>query len=253
MKLIKKTILITGASSGIGRAVALELGKRGNQIVVTARRDDLLKSLAAEIEATGAECLALKNDALDESAAARAVEAARERFGGIDVALLNIGSGPVMNLANVSAEEIKLNMAINYDTMVNFLVPLIRLMKEQRRGVIAQTNSLAGFLGLPMQGPYSAAKAAGRILLDAGRLELRKYNIKVINLYPGFVGTHKSSHNEMPKPFEMSEAECAEHIIHALEKEKNDYLFPFSLRWLIRLGRVLPKRITGQILMKVAG
>lgn len=250
MKLSNVTILITGASSGIGRKVAELLSLQGNNIVITARRKEELDKLAQIIESNGSHCLAMAIDALDESGAEGVVAEAVKQFGGIDVALFNIGDGPSFNMATTSAADIKSNMQINYDSMVNYLVPVIQQMKMQQVGIIAHTNSLAGFLGLPMQGPYSAAKAAGRILLDSCRIELAAYNISVVTLYPGFVATERVAEDGIPAPFEISETVAAKHMIKGIEKEKPDYLFPRSLKTLITLARVLPKSMVGGLLKR---
>lgn len=250
MKLEDKTILIVGASSGIGRATAVALADRNNRLVVCARRQDLLETLESDIEARGSQCLFIETDALDQSAAESVIDASVEKFGGIDVALLNVGEGPSFNMDRCSVDEVWDNMALNYLTMVNYLIPLIQLMKKQGHGLIAHTNSLAGFLGLPMQGPYSAAKAAARILMDACRLELREQNIKFVSLHPGFVATKRVANDDIPAPFEISEAVAARHVIKGIEREKSDYLFPFVMKLLIRLAGILPKPVTGYLLLK---
>lgn len=250
MNIQNKTILITGASSGIGRALAIELAKFGNRIAITARREVLLNEVAEAIQAAGGDCLVLPGDALDANQAEQDIENTIKQFGSVDIAVLNIGDGPAFNMSTAGADAISHNMRLNYDTMVNYLVPLVRIMKDHNHGMLVHTNSLAGFLGLPMQGPYSAAKAAGRILLDTCRIELETFNIKVISLYPGFIATARVADDGIPAPFEMTEAEAVNHMIHAIDKEKSEYLFPFSLRWLIRLARVLPKPVTKQVLKR---
>jgi NAD(P)-dependent dehydrogenase (short-subunit alcohol dehydrogenase family) len=117
--------------------------------------------------------------------------------------------------------------------------------------LIAHTNSLAGFLGLPQQGPYSAAKAACRILMDTCRIELADDNIRFVSVHPGFVATDRVANDGIPALMEISEQRAAEHVIYAMEKEKRDYLFPFPMRWLIRLARVLPKPVVGYITTKM--
>lgn len=251
MKITNKTVLIAGASAGIGRAVAVALAKQGNRLVVTARRQAELDSLAAEAIELGSECIAIASDALDEQQAANVVAATVEKFGGIDLAILNIGDGPSFNMATETAAAVKQNMGLNYDTLVNYLVPVIAQMRTQGHGHIAHTNSLAGFLGLPQQGPYCAAKAAGRILMDTSRIELADDNIKFTSLYPGFVATERVADDGIPAPFEISEETAAMHMIKGIEKEKMDYLFPFPLRWLIRLARVLPKSVVGFLTSKM--
>jgi short-subunit dehydrogenase len=134
--------------------------------------------------------------------------------------------------------------------MVNFLVPLIAHMKANKVGLIAHTNSLAGFLGLPMQGPYSAAKAACRFLMDACRIELKPFGIKLVSAYPGFVASERVAEDGIPAPFEISEQAAAGHIIKAMTKERADYLFPLVTGCLIQLALILPKSITGFLLSK---
>lgn len=250
MKLTNKTILIVGASSGIGRKVAEILSLSNNNLILTARRQELLDEAAQVIEANGSRCLAIATDAMDEQKAEAAVQQAVKHFGQIDVALLNIGAGPSFNMSKTSAEDVKQNMQLNYDSMVNYLIPVIQQMKSQGQGIIAHTNSLAGFVGLPMQGPYSAAKAAGRILMDSCRIELADFNISVVSLYPGFVATQRVLDDGIPSPFQISETQAVNYIIKGIEAKKADVLFPASLKCLITLARVLPKPLLSKILKR---
>lgn len=175
MILRNKTILIVGASSGIGRCLSLELSHYQNRIVVFARRIEFLNHLATEIRANGSQVLVIDGDALDKNCAEDAVLQIVNTFGEIDVAVLNVGDGPAFNMSVTTVDEISWNMDVNYISLVNFIVPLIAQMKKQANGLIVHTNSLAGFLGLPMHGPYSAAKAAYRILMDTCRTELKSF------------------------------------------------------------------------------
>jgi len=245
-----KTILIIGASSGIGREVAKQLSKNSNRIIICARRQNELEQLSKEIEALGSTALAIPVDALDQIQASELVTQTITKFGSIDIALLNVGDGPSFNMSRATVDDITRNMDINYTSMVNFLVPLIAQMKTQGFGTIAHTNSLAGFIGLPMQGPYSAAKSASRLLLDSCRTELKPFGIKFVSVYPGFIATDRVQDNGIPAPFEISEQKAATHIIKAIEKEKNDYLFPFVTASLIRVARLLPKRVTQYLVSK---
>jgi len=245
-----RVVLIVGASSGIGRAVALKLAAAGAKLVITARRGDRLDSLAAEITAGGGECLPLAADALDESAAAEVVDSAVARFGRIDVVLLNAGGAPALDMRTMDAGQVNAYMRSNYDVTVNYLFPVLGQMRKQASGLVAHTNSLAGFLGVPLQGPYSAAKGATRLLLDTCRLEYAEWGIKFVTVYPGFVATESTQDDGMPAPLEISEEAAADHILYALRKEKADYLFPMLMRWLIRLAAVLPKPVVNWILSR---
>ena len=246
-----KVILITGASSGIGKATALALSHGHNRIIITARRKELLSDVAQIIEKNGSEALAISGDALDEEQAAGIVQQAVQRFGRIDIALLNIGAGPSLSIATAAPDDIRQNMRVNYDTMINFFCPLVQQMKAQDSGgIIANTNSLAGFLGLPMQGQYSAAKAACRIFLDTARIELKQFNIRILTICPGFVVTERNKQPGIPASFTMSLEEAAGHVLKALKSESKEYLFPTRLKMAIMLPRFLPRFITERILAR---
>jgi len=251
MDLKDKAILITGASSGIGKAVALALSHGHNRIVMVARRTELLSDVADAIQKNGSETLAMVGDALDEEQAASIVQQAVLRFGRIDIALLNIGAGPSLSIAKASPDEIKQNMRVNYDTMINFFCPLVQQMKTQDSGgIIANTNSLAGFLGLPTQGQYSAAKAACRIFLATARIELKQFNIRVLTICPGFVVTERNKQPGIPSSLTMSMDDAAGHILKALKSESKEYLFPTRLKMAVMLPRFLPRFATERILSR---
>ena len=248
MNFENKVILIVGASSGMGRVVASKLSVVGAKLVITARTKSKLESLETEILAKGGECLCIAADALNEHAAEDVVKSAVARFGRIDVVLLNAGGAPAIDMRTMSAADVKNYMRLNYDVTVNYLFPVLEQMKKQRSGFVAHTNSLAGFLGIPLQGPYSAAKGATRLLIDTCRLEFSEFGIKFINIYPGCVATEVTKNDGMEAPLEMSEDKAADHILYALRKEKANYMFPLIMRWLIRLALVLPQSIVNLIL-----
>jgi NAD(P)-dependent dehydrogenase (short-subunit alcohol dehydrogenase family) len=243
-----RTLLVAGASSGIGRHVALQAAARGAALVVTARSGDLLDSLAELIRAGGGTCLALPADATDPVAVEAMLATAEAQAGPIDAALLNVGAGPAYHLPTATTADVLGAMRANYETTVNYLVPLVARMRG-RGGLIAHTNSLAGLVGVPMQGPYSAAKAAVRILLDTYRTELRGSGIRFLSVHPGFVATERTSGDGIPAPFEISEQQCAARIIRAMESGRTDVAFPWQTATLTRLLRILPKPLAGRIML----
>ncbi len=243
-------VLIVGASSGIGRAIALQLAAQGAILVVTARREDRLRTLQSEIKSMGGQCLAVAADALDEDAATRVVSKTIETFGRIDTAILNAGGAPALDMRRMNASDVRYYMRSNYDVCVNYLFPALEQMKKQRHGLVVTTNSLAGFLGVPLQGPYSAAKGALKLLIDTCRLEFFEFGIRFVSVYPGFVATDATQDDGMPAPFEISEENAARHIIRAMRREKPDYLFPAVMRWTIRLALILPSPIVRWVLRR---
>jgi short-subunit dehydrogenase len=250
--LVDQTILVVGASSGIGAQVAREIAGHGNRVVLVARRTAELEAVAAEVRAAGSACLPITADALDPQAAAAVVARTVAEFGGVDVALLNAGQGPDMAIAEVGVDDIARVMALNYDVTVNYLVPLVAQMRRQRDGLIAQTNSLAGLMGIPRQGPYSAAKAAVRMLIDAARIELVPDGVRFTSIYPGFVATARVNADGLPKPFQISEEAAARHVLSALRREPANMSFPWRMSALVRLLRALPAPVSGAVLRKLA-
>ncbi|WP_329267761.1 SDR family NAD(P)-dependent oxidoreductase [Streptomyces sp. NBC_01451] len=248
-----RTVLIVGASSGIGAAVARRLAPAGNRLVLTARRAPELAAVAREVRAAGSACLDIAADALDPEAAAGVVAAAVAEFGTVDIALLNAGQGPDMAMDRVSAADVSRIMALNYDVVVNYLVPLIRQLGEQPGGgLIAHTNSLAGLMGIPRQGPYSAAKAAVRTLIDTARVELAPRGIRFTSIHPGFVGTDRVDADGLPKPFQVSQERAAQYVVHALEREPAQACFPWRTTALVRTLRALPTPVSDRVLRLLA-
>jgi NAD(P)-dependent dehydrogenase (short-subunit alcohol dehydrogenase family) len=153
-------------------------------------------------------------------------------------------------MRRMQAGDVLAYMRSNYDVAVNYLFPVLQQMRLQRGGLIAVTNSLAGLLGVPMQGPYSAAKGALRLLIDTCRVEFAEYGIRFVSVYPGFVATEATTNDGMPAPLQMSEERAVEHLMRAIRRECMDYTFPWQMRWLIGLSNLLPKRLVVRILRR---
>ncbi|MER5447083.1 SDR family NAD(P)-dependent oxidoreductase [Streptomyces sp. NPDC002764] len=252
-RITDRTILIVGASSGMGAEVARQLAPGKNRLVITARRAPELARIAEQVRAAGSSCLDIAADALDPRRAADVVAAAAGEFGSVDIALLNAGAGPDMAMDQLSVADVSRITALNYDVVVNYLIPLTeQMLRQPDGGLIAHTNSLAGLMGIPRQGPYSAAKAAARTLLDAARVELEPRGIRFTNIFPGFVATQRISEDGLPKPFEISEERGARHVVRALEREPAQAYFPWPTAALVRTLRALPTPLASLILRQLA-
>jgi short-subunit dehydrogenase len=249
MKLVEKTVMITGASSGLGRAIALELSRRENNIIATARREHLLITLKEKIEAQGSQCISIAADATDREQVREVINAGVEAFKKIDVAILNAGGGTGVSMANTSPEVLIKQMRKNYDTLVKFLCPLIDHMKKSG-GTIAYTSSPAGYFGLPKSGPYGAAKSAGRYLFDTCRIELANSPIKFVTLLPGFTYTEGFKSDDVPfKALIIKKERAVREMIYAIEHDKTNYIFPKRIKLLIAIGQILPEPIRRKILL----
>ncbi len=251
-----KVVLVTGASSGIGRAVAVALSRHHNTLVVTARRAALLESLAEEIEANGSRCLAIAGDATDSAHAEDVAHRAVQEFSRVDIAILNVGAGPASNTLTSSAESILGAMRTNYDSLINFYVPVMRQMKKQTSEcMILHVNSLAAYFGIPMQGEYAAAKAAGRIFLETARMELDRFgfrHIKIQTVHPGFVATEATANDGVPAPNEISEEGAAEYVLAGIRRGQNENRFPLGTALAVRVGRLAPYWLRKRVLLSEA-
>lgn len=246
MDIDSKVILITGASSGIGRATALALAPHNNKIVIVARRDSLLQEVASKVKELGSDCLYFAGDALDEGFCENVVQKTVEIYGRIDIAIMAVGIGPPSNALTASAEKIKYCMDVNFDTFIDFYVPVMRQMKAQASEcMIAHVNSLASFFGVPMQGDYTAAKGGARLFLETARMELKHFgykHIRIQTIHPGFVDTEAVRNDGIPAPNEISEKKAAEYIIKGIKKNKKRNMFPFVTALLVRLSiRISPE------------
>ena len=252
MNLEDKVVVVTGSTRGYGFAIAESMLEAGASVAITGRSKEAIQQAVDRLQTKG-RVNGFVLDVREERHVYNLVKDVLKEFGRIDIALLNIGIGPSLNIATACPGDIKQNMRMNYDTMVNFFCPLVKQMKTQDSGgIIANTNSLAGFLGMPTQGQYSAAKAACRIFLDTARIELKPFNIRVLTLCPGFVVTERNKHHGLPKSLTMSMDEAAQHILKALKSETREYMFPPSLKMAVVVGRALPNFLKDKILSKMA-
>jgi len=184
-----KTILVTGASAGIGRASALALAREGASLVLTARREARLQELAAAVEKAGGRAVWVAGDARDEQTALRAVAAATGKFGRLDVLVNNAGAGIYKNLVDTSADEYQHLFDTNVRSTFLFTRHAVPVMLQQRSGTILMISSMAGLYGFPGEAVYCATKFAQVGFAQALDKELRTSGIKVGIICPGGVKT----------------------------------------------------------------
>lgn len=242
--------LITGASSGIGRALALALAARGETIVALARRKDLLDALAAEIRSRGGKALAVRCDVTEPEQVRAACAAAVQSFGIIDRLIANAGGGDRTPVDHFRAESISGMLALNAGGAANCIEAVLPSMLERRSGHIVLMSSLAASRGLPGAAGYSAAKAAVTAMGEALRAELRGRGVDVTILSPGFVAAkeHKKS-----RPFEVPLAAATETLVKAILARRRSCAFPLPLVLIAGLLRLLPAALSDRIAMRLRG
>ena len=239
----EKVVLITGASSGIGRALALELGRRGARLGLTARRGEELLKLSEEIERAGGEALALPADVRDPAAMNDAAATVRERWGRVDVLVANAGMSSTTAGTKLNASEVGDVISVNVLGVVNSVAAVLPGMLERRAGHLVAISSLASYRGMPKSGAYSASKAAVSTLFESLRVDLRQSGIDVTTIHPGFVRTPLTAGRKKKLPFLLEPDDAARRIIRAVERRARTYAFPWQLASLVRVIKHLPGRL----------
>jgi short-subunit dehydrogenase len=227
-----RVVLITGASSGIGEALARQCARDGAHLVLTARRVERLANLASELEALGAQALPVACDVTRDGDLERAVAAAMERFGRIDVAVANAGFGVAGNFERLSIDDYRRQFETNFFGVLRTAKACLGPLKASR-GVLALVGSVAGHIPLPGNSPYCASKFAVHALAGALRAELRGQGVAVVLVTPGFVeseirqvnnqGTHRpDAVDPIPAFLTMPAATAAKQIASGIARRKRE-------------------------------
>lgn len=239
MNLKNKVILITGASSGIGAAVARRFAEEGALLALTARRKDLIARIAQQLEVK-TRVAAYKCDVRNLDEIRNVYHQIKIDFGKVDIAFLNSGVSLRSDVKNFHSEKAREIFDTNVMGLINCVDVLLPDFMSEKRGVIAGVSSLADSRGFPKSGFYCASKAAASIFLESLRIELRTYNVKVITVRPGFVKTPMTDKNEFFMPFLMEPDKAADIIVNGIKKEKSRIQFPLPISLAVRILRIIP-------------
>jgi len=236
-----KNVIITGASSGIGRELAAQLGKRGARLGLIARRDGQLREVVQQIRNAGGVADLRAVDVRSSASLAAAVDELEQSLGATDVAVACAGvyrHTPSAKLEPAAFEEV---MATNLAGVTNLFAAVIPGMVARGHGHIAAIASLAGLIGMPEGGAYSASKAAVIMLLRSLRLDLARHGIRVTMICPGFVDTPMITDEERRTIWGLIPAEtAARKVARAIELGRAEVGFPWG-QWLeVRLAGLVP-------------
>lgn len=235
-----KTVMITGASSGIGRGLALELSKRGAQLGLIARRADKLAELTREIETANGKAIALPADVMDAASLATAATQLRATFGPIDVLIANAGVGATVDGAELKGSTVAGVINVNVLGAANSVEAVVPEMVKRGSGQLVVISSLAAYRGLPKSAAYCASKAAVSAFFESLRLDLQPRGIDVTIIHPGFIKTPLTAGRHAQMPFLMELEDAVAEIISAIEKRKKSYAFPWQLATIVRAGMIMP-------------
>jgi NAD(P)-dependent dehydrogenase (short-subunit alcohol dehydrogenase family) len=224
--------VVTGATSGLGRELAVQLGRRGWRVAVTGRRADALQETAALVSAAGGQALLLPGSVTEDDEVRGHYAAIKSAWGGLDWAILNAGVGDAMDAREFSAELVRWTFDANVFGAARWMEAVIPDMLAQGSGVIAGIASLAAFRGLPKSGPYSASKAALVTLLESARVDLRGSGVDVVTVCPGFVKSEMTDRNDARSmPFLMETSDGAAAILRGIDARRRVVHFPWPLSY----------------------
>lgn len=224
---------ITGASTGIGRELALKLAARGIQVAASARSASRLASLGSGITP-------YPLDVTDADAVAETVALIERELGPIDLAVLGAGTYTPLTADQFSTAAMRSTLETNLMGVVHGMAELLPRMRQRGRGHVSFIASVAGYRGLPKAFAYGASKAALINMAESLQPELARAGIALSVINPGFVETPMTAQNDFPMPFLMKPDAAADRIIAGLVKGKFEIAFPRRFVAIMKLARILP-------------
>jgi short-subunit dehydrogenase len=246
-QLAGKRILISGASQGIGRALALAAARRKARLIVSARSGDLLQSLAEDLQKEGADYIAVTGDVTNADDRQRMLEAAIEHFNGLDILINNAGIGATGHFAEATEERLRSIFEVNFFGLAEMTRLAIPLLRQGDKPLLVNISSIVGKRAVPARSEYSASKYAVQGLSEALRGELVRYKIDVLTVCPGLTATNFPKNmleNKAKWPLDhtraMSAEQVAEATLRAIEKGKREILLTRGGWFLVTINRFFP-------------
>lgn len=246
----KPITLITGASSGIGAALAQRLARHGDHVILVARRLRLLQEVAAQIAKAGGSCEISVCDVTIGEATRACVDEALRKHGRIDRLILNAGGGGRTLPEHLTSDEIRAALELNLFGVVNFIEAALPTLLQQGGGQIVAVGSIAGYRGLPRAASYGAAKAALMNYIESLRIDLAPKGISVTLAAPGFVIT-KDTKKQRSKPMAMELDRAVDILANSILKKKRYVAFPRPLVCLAHVVRVLPASLYDRLMRRL--
>jgi short-subunit dehydrogenase len=246
-----KIVWITGASSGIGEALAIYMARQGYCVAVSARSADKLQQLAGQNYGAG-RIVAYPADVTNAEVVAKTVAAIQHDLGQLNIAVLNAGTHIPEGGIELNMDAVRKQFDINVFSVMECLRQLIPSMR-QNHGHIAVVASVAGYRGLPRAIGYGASKSALITMTEAMRLDCEKLGIKLQLICPGFVKTPLTDKNDFPMPFLIGVDKAAAIIYRGLMSSRFEIVFPWPMAVVMKLLRILPYRLYFAAIRAVTG
>jgi short-subunit dehydrogenase len=257
MQFHNRTILITGAASGIGRSLALQMARAGAQLALLDCNENGLRPLEETLKAEGHRCSIAVADVRRRTEVHRAVDALTAELGPFDIAVASAGIGGLSLVDDLRVEQLEAIVQVNFLGVVYTIEAVLPAMLRRHQGQIVGIASLAAFRGLPFESGYCASKAALASYLESLRPALRRRGVRVTTVFPGFVHT-PLLHNLLAgsgarAPWGTLDAEsAAQRVAAAIVREQRVCCFPTSTSWLMRTAGYLPPLVYDWVMTRIA-
>ena len=242
-----KNIWITGASSGIGKALAIKFANEGWQVAASARRESLLKELSNQY--TNIQSFPL--DVTDSDKCKSVFKDIVEKFENIEICVFGTGIHDPQSEKKFNLEKIKKIMEVNFFGTMNSINSVYDYFGQRKVGQISIISSVAGYRGLPAAGAYCASKSALTSFAESLHFEMKRKNVKVSLISPGFIKTPMTDQNDFPMPMIKSPEFAADQIYNGLIKKSGfEIHFPKVFTFFMKFLRILPSSIYFRFLEK---
>jgi len=246
-----KVVLLTGASSGIGEGLAIEMAGFGAILGLLARREDLLGNLAKRCADAGGEARILPCDVRDAEKVRNAANTLRNEFGRVDILIANAGvGGNNIETLSLQPDAVKRVVDINLLGAVNSVHAVLPEMMDAGGGQLVAISSLAGFRGIPKSAAYSASKAGMTAFFESVRLDTLDKGIDVTIIQPGFIRTPLTSGRKSKMPYLLDLQDALPVILNAIERRKKFCAFPWQTASLVRAARFFPTWLYDRIAIR---
>ena len=235
-----RKIWITGASSGIGKALTIKFAKEGWQVAASARRENLLK----ELNNINQNIFSFPLDVTDSSNTKKVFDTILNEFKSIDICVFCTGIHDPKSEKKLNLEKIRKIMEVNFFGIINSINAVYDYFREKKSGHISMISSVAGYRGLPAAGAYCASKSALSSFAESLYFDMKRFNVRVSLINPGFIKTPMTDQNDFKMPMIKSPEFAANQIYIGLTKKKSfEIHFPKSFTYMMKFIKILPNWI----------